>query len=151
GVRDRETIQLPARGIDVIGVEEAEEGARLILVIGEVKVSDEAGSPPAVVDAAVDSLRNQHLAHIRDLQQTANKIWNQSRLALDLVVRNLFFTAAYLLEEQRLTDLDLVAYSLLVRPTNCHTERDFGSFRSAQNDYAPARIRFIVVCIPDRV
>ena len=148
GVRDRETVQLTARGIDVIGVE---DGARPVLVIGEVKVSSESTSPPRVVDSAEDSLSSQHLAHLRDPQATAKKCWDKSRFASDRGVRDLFFLAAFLLEEERWDDLDVVSYCLLVRPESLHTVADFGTFRSAPAKFAPARVRFFVVCVPNGI
>jgi hypothetical protein len=40
----------------------------------ETKVSDEATSPPQVVDKASDSLRSQHRSHIKNRNDTFRKI-----------------------------------------------------------------------------
>jgi hypothetical protein len=69
-VRDRELINLPGRGIDAIGIE---NDGKLTLVLGEVKVSNASASPPQVVDASDDSLRNQHLGHLNELNITTKK------------------------------------------------------------------------------
>jgi len=103
-VRDRELINLPGRGIDTIGIE---NDGKLTLVLGEVKVSNASASPPQVVDASDDSLRNQHLGHLNELNITTKKIWNLSRHVLDAAVRDLLFTALWCLEEQRLDKLQL--------------------------------------------
>jgi hypothetical protein len=145
-VRDRETIQQPGRGLDVVGVE---SGDIFTLVIAEVKVSDERANPPQVVDRSDDSLRSQHAGHLADPPATAKKIWNQSRHVLDKDVRNSLFAAALLFEERRWDRLRLVACCVLLRPRECYAAADFGSFHETPEDYAPAQLRFMVVCLPD--
>jgi hypothetical protein len=147
-VRDRELINFPGRGIDAIGIE---NDGKLILVLGEVKVSNASASPPQVVDTSDDSLRNQHLGHLNELNITTKKIWNLSRHVLDATVRDLLFTALWYLEEQRLDKLRLVVCCVLVRPRNRYTIKDFGTFIKCPADYQPAHIRFIVVCLPGDV
>lgn len=150
-IRDREITQLPGRGIDAIGIEEGDKDDPLKLILGEAKVSNEAASPPSVVDRGKDCLRNQHLGHLHDLKVTVDKIWDTSRRCLDISVRELLFTAALYLEKQRWDKLCLVACCVLVRPHCRYTEADFGSFQQQSDDYKPALIRFLVMCIPDDV
>jgi hypothetical protein len=145
GVRDRETIQQVGRGIDIVGVE---EGDPLLLLLGEVKVSDESASPPQVVDKTADCLQVQHLKHIGERQITAKKIWDQSRHVTDKDIRDRLFTAALYFESERWDKLQLISCSVLVRPEQKYSDRDFGSFRDAPSDYCPARIRFIIFCVP---
>jgi hypothetical protein len=147
-IRDRETVQQPARGIDVVGIE---VGDGLTLVLGEAKVSNDANSPPGVVDAAADSLRNQHRGHLQNPRLTADKVFNQSRRVLDLEVRNLLFIAALLLEREDWINLQIVSYCMLVRPLALYSDTDFGTFRTAPNDFNPASIRFIIVCVPEAI
>jgi hypothetical protein len=148
GVCHRETIQLSGRGIDLIGIEEGEaEDEPLTLVLTEVKVSGEAKSPPAVVDKNDDCLRIQHLFHIANRTTTVAKIWNQSRQILDIEVRDLFFRVAVLLEESW-SNVRLVACSVMVRPRLCYTPADFGSFAKTPEDFQPANVRFLVLCVP---
>jgi len=150
-IRDRETTQQPGRGIDAVGVEEDDEGTPLTLVLGEVKVSNEAASPPQVVDKSNDCLRNQHLSHLRNPVATAKKIWDMSRRSPDPSAQALLFTAALYLEEKQWDKLRLIACCVLVRPRCKYTKADFGSFQQCPDDYKPALIRFLVVCIPDDV
>ena len=150
-IRDRETTQLPGRGIDAVGIEEGSDGDLLTLVLGEVKVSDEAASPPQVVDRGEHCLRNQHLSHLRKPVATAKKIWDMSRRSPDSSAQALLFTAALYLEENRWDKLRLIACCVLVRPRCKYTKADFGSFQQCPDDYKPALIRFLVVCIPDDV
>lgn len=147
-IRDREVIQLTGRGIDAVGIEE--EGI-LTLVLGEVKVSNDKSSPPSVVDKSNDCLREQHLNHISDMENTAKKIWDLSRRARVPRLQKLFQAAAFLLEEGMLDKLNLVVCSVLVRPKELFQKTDFGSFQSSPIDYDPARVRFLIICIPDDV
>jgi hypothetical protein len=147
-VRDRELTNSTGRGIDVLAIEWKE---KLTLVIGEVKVSNDKASPPQVVDTSDDCLRNQHLGHLSDRATTAKKITNSSRNITDAKLRSLFIFAAELLEEGQWNELDIITYSLLVRPRNRYISTDFGSFYTTPSDYVPSNIRFVVFCIPDEV
>lgn len=146
-VRDRELIQLPGRGIDAVGIE---SGNPLTLVLGETKVSNE-DSPPQVVDYTDDSLKAQHMKHLKDTKTTAGKIWNLSRHILDVELRNLYFLAAIYLEEQRWDQLRIVACCVLVRPRDKYQKSDYGSFRAKPANFAPADIRFLIVCLPSDI
>lgn len=146
-VRDRELIQLPGRGIDAVGIEV--NGERLTLCLGEAKVSDAAASPPAVVDAADDSLRNQHRGHMADRDKTSQKLWDLARRARSQDLQNLFTTAALLFEQEAFDKLEVIVCCLLVRPSHRYTVADFGSFATTPGDYAPAKVRFLVVRLPD--
>lgn len=149
-VRDRELTQSPGRGIDALGIEENPDGT-LTLVLSEVKVSDEAHSPPRVVDANEDSLRNQHLEHVGQLEKTVKKLYNVCRQSRKPEIQRLFIRAAFCLEDGRRDDVCLVACCLLVRPQSKYAETDFGTFKNSPQDFAPANVRFLVVCIPEDV
>lgn len=147
-VCDRELIQLPGRGIDAVGIE---EGSPLTLVLGETKVSDEKTSPPKVVDTNDDSLKVQHTDHLSNPTVTAGKIWNLARHVIEINLRNLYFLAAFYLEEQSWEKLQIIACSVLVRPRQKYKQSDYGSFRKTPSDYTPANIRFLVICVPGDV
>jgi hypothetical protein len=150
-IRDRELIQLAGRGIDAVGVEDCPEPGCIALVLGEAKVSDEDRSPPRVVDAANDSLREQHLGNLADRGATADKIFDQSRHVANAEVRNRLIAAALLLEDERWDKLRIVACCALVRSTARLAPGDFGTFRATPSDYTPAAIRFLVVRLPESV
>lgn len=143
GIRDRETINLPGRGIDTVGTENL---AALALLLGEVKLSEEAKSPPQVVDASNDCLRAQHRAHLNDREITTNKLWNISRFVRDKATRDSLLAAAFLFENNH--PLEIISCSLLIRTAGVHKDTDYGSFRKKPADYAPAGVRFWIVCIP---
>ena len=150
-VRDRETIQLPGRGIDAIGIEYGGDLNKLALILVETKVSDESASPPQVVDKAPDSLRAQHRTHLNNHSETCRKIWDISRRALDQGVRDLLFAAALYFEDERWDRVDLVCCCFLVRSSKVYQPSDFGTFRTSPNDYSPAFIRFLVMRIPGSI
>lgn len=145
-VRDRETIRLPGRGIDGIGIE---KNGKLTIVLAETKVSDEADSPPRVVDSNKDGLRNQHLAHMKNHDETSRKLWDVARRANTADLHNLFLAAALWFEEKKWDQINVVACCVLVRPRELYRETDFGSFQSSPQDFDPARVRFLVICIPE--
>lgn len=152
GIRDRETIDQPDRGIDIVGIEGAlEVGSVLTLLIGEVKVSGDRSCPPAVVDSAQDSLRNQHKHHLKKRAETARKIFNKARQVTDADVQQKLMLAAYILENDKLEHLRVVACCVLVRPSAISNPADCGTFRNSPGDYAPADIRFLTVRIPGDV
>jgi hypothetical protein len=147
-VRDRELVQSPGRGIDAVGVE---EGAKLTLVLGETKVSDEDRCPPRVVDENDDSMRNQHRGHMEDRTVTANKLLDWARRIPDPELQERFFRAALLLERDMWDRLRVVACCVLVRPAERFAKGDYGTFYSDAVDFAPADVRFLTVCLPERV
>ncbi|HEX4225648.1 MAG TPA: hypothetical protein VHZ97_25005 [Pseudonocardiaceae bacterium] len=147
-VSDRELVQRPGRGIDQIGVEVDEPATRLTLVLGEAKVSSEQKSPPGVVDRGDDCLRAQHLAHLRNRDATADKVWAASRHCADPRTQELLRLAAELFRRRIDDRVRIVASSLLVRPSTARVPRDFGSFHRASADFLPAHIRFLLVRLP---
>lgn len=148
GVRDRELVQQPGRGIDAVGVE---DGAKLTLVLGETKVSDEDRCPPRVVDENEDSMRNQHLGHMEDRVVTANKLLDWGRRIADPELQERFFRAALLLERDMWDHLRVVACCVLVRPAARFAKGDYGTFYTNADDFAPANVRFLTVCLPEGV
>ncbi len=145
----RELRDLPGRGIDAIGVEKQD---RLTLVLCEVKVSDEQLSPPRIVDYTDDSLSKQqryHLTHL--LEATKDKIWRVANRTRDEECAELLTAAAMYLEEGRLDKLHIVACNVLIRPKTKHKQNDFGSFRKNPVQYDPAKIRFLIACVPDNI
>lgn len=149
-VRDRELVQLPGRGIDAIGVE---SDAKLMVVLAEVKFSDEDSSPsaPQVVDKAKDAMRKQHLGHMSELENTINKIWECGRQSRDQKLQSLYFSAALYLENGLYDKVGLVACCVLVRPKSKHSPGDFGSFAKSPDDFAPGNVRFIIFCLPNTI
>jgi hypothetical protein len=145
-IRDRETIQLSGRGIDGIGVEYGHN--KLTLLLLETKVSDESISPPQVVDKAKDSLRNQHIDHLTNRKETYKQIVDCGRRSWETDTRDLLFAAALYFEQEAWDKMDLVCSCFLVRSSKVHRTTDFGTFQTSIGDYIPAKIRFIVMCLP---
>ncbi len=147
-IQDRELVHQPGRGIDAVGVE---DGDPLRLVLAEVKVSADKESPPDVVDKKKDALRPQHLSHVKNLDATISKVFDRARRAVDWDVRNLHLRAVLLLQEGRLDLVRIIVASVLIRPSDLYQQTDFGTFRAQPADYAPARVRFLILRIPGTV
>jgi len=148
GVRDRETINLPGRGIDIIGIE---TNPHFCLVLGEVKVSEENRTPPSVVDRNNDSLSKQLKFHVREHSITSQKLWDTARKVLDDAIRNNLFRAALAWDEKRWDLLRVLCCAILVRPKNIYKVKDFGSLKRYPRSMRPGTTRFIIVCIPDGI
>lgn len=147
-VRDRETINLPGRGIDAIGIE---NNGGLTLILSETKVSDENRTPPQVVDRNRDSLSKQLKNHITRHEETSRKIWNTAKLCNDSAIRNDLFAVALRWDERAWDKITVVCCAILIRPRARYTERDFGRLRDNPNALGHARIRFLILCIPNDV
>jgi hypothetical protein len=153
-VRDRELPASPGRGIDQIGVKGAildnDSGvSKVTLVLGEAKVSSDRNSPPAVVDRAEDSLRQQHLFHVGNRGITADKVVNAGRRCTDPETQRNLLLAAELLRVGKLDHLIIVCHSLVVRPKTRAGVSDFGTFKSSPTDFTPGVVRFIIFRLPD--
>jgi hypothetical protein len=142
-VRDRELIQLPGRGIDIVGIE---NGDSLTLLLGEAKVSDEGRNPPRVVDYNEDSISNQLIKHIENHEETSKKVWDITRRISDHVVWQLFVSAAIYWDQKMWSNLGVICCGVLLRPLDKYNEQDFGILREKPELVAPAKIRFLIFC-----
>lgn len=148
-VRDRELVTLPGRGIDQIGVreliDEVTSDRSYVLSLGEAKVSADKKSPPGVVDAGKDCLRDQHLFHLSETELTRAKVISAARQTSDIDLARHLHIAAMLLKNGS-DKLTIRSTSMLVRNSS-HQEADFGSFRSAADDYQPGHIDFTILVL----
>jgi len=139
-IRNKEIPGAPARGLDLVGLEDPP----LVAVVGEVKASDEANSPPAVVDTGDDSLRGQFLSFLSDEDRLLAELnWALKHARpenVNLVARALTAHVA--------GTLPVVAAPVLVRPANRHGPGDFGSFKQNPAQFDPADVRFCLLRVP---
>lgn len=143
--RDRELVTHPGRSIDQVGV--VQLGDKLVISLGEAKVSSQDTSPPGVVDSGKDSLRSQHRGHLAEVDHTAAKIYAAARNSTDELTQQLLHTAAALWEDQQLDVLVVRCTSMLVRPAGSK-DTDFGTHQSRPDDYAPGEIDFLILHVP---
>lgn len=144
--RDRELVAVPGRSIDQVGV--VEVGDKLVISLGEAKVSSSSVSPPSVVDSGNDSLRSQHRGHLADVGSTAQKLYAAARNSTDEVTQHLLHLAGVLWEDRKLDVLLVRSTSMLVRPAGS-MNTDFGTHMSRPNDYAPGKIDFFILHVPE--
>jgi hypothetical protein len=150
-LRDREVANQPARGMDLVGIEDDSETGRITVIMHETKVSEEGASPPQVVDSGDDCLRAQHLAYIGDPELAARHILDAARRAEDEDVRDRLLLAGLYVQSDRRDRLRLIASSSLVRPLSVYRPSDYGSFRSTPQRYLPLPIRFLIICTDDAI
>ena len=147
-IRDRELVDHPGRGIDQIGVKEVvlDSGdLACVLSLGEAKLSVDKKSPPSVVDASKDSLRNQHIGHLAEREESVKKVIGAGQKTADYAVAKQLMRAG-MLWTRGSELLTVRSTSMLVRDNN-HKETDFGTFRSAPSDFDPGHIDFTILLI----
>lgn len=144
GLRDRELVQSPGRSIDQIGAKLLDDTGRIVLMLGEAKVSSENRVPPKVVDTNDDALSPSHKKQLTDRQATHAKIVAAARNATDPEIQFLLTTAAYMFLEEH-DALDVEVTSTLVRPKGLGSVGDFGSYMSDPSAFGGAHVNFSVV------
>ncbi|MER6174195.1 Hachiman antiphage defense system protein HamA [Streptosporangium sp. NPDC001681] len=141
-VRNKEIPGQPTRGMDLLALEESSP-KQLRLVCGEVKASSSNSSPPAVVDKADDSMRNQLKRTISDHARILQELNWAHKHAKDgnkpMVAR------AMLLWTRK--KLPVVILPVLMRTSETGQESDFGTFKSKPTEFTPAVIRFFLAKI----
>jgi hypothetical protein len=138
-VRHKEIPGAPARGLDLLGL----EFDPLRGIVTEVKASDQAASPPAVVESGNDSLRGQFVSF---LAKSDRMLAELNRLYKQAAPDDLDSIAEAMASQVDGT-LDLVVNPVLVRPSSRHEADDFGSFRSDPDQFDSRPIRFCLVSI----
>ncbi|MEV0626587.1 Hachiman antiphage defense system protein HamA [Nonomuraea wenchangensis] len=141
-VRNKEIPGQPTRGMDLLALHESGSGC-LSLVCGEVKASNSASSPPAVVDQADDSMRNQlkkiitnHTKILQELNWAHKHSKEEHRSKVG---------RAILLWSQR--KLPIIVLPVLMRTHNTGQQADFGLFHASPDELSPAVICFCIAKI----
>lgn len=147
-VRDRELVQFPGRGIDQIGVAATKNPTKILVALGEAKVSSDQRSPPGVVDTSDDCLRIQHLHHLSNLAATADKVLLAARRCADPSTQELMLIAAELLRQKKFDNLTVCCHSFVARPASLAVVSDCGSFKLDPSAYAPGLVRFTLLRLP---
>ena len=140
-VREKEVPGQPSRGLDLLSIVDQEP---VQLLITEVKASQSSDSPPAVVCNGKDSLRHQTLNILGDRTRLAQELnWAHKHCMPGdrmLVASTLIRLA--------LDQIQLVAAPVLVRSVASYSRSDFGCFENDPDEFAPARVDFVILCIP---
>lgn len=140
-VREKEVPGQPPRGLDLLAflVEPAPR-----LLITEVKASEQASSPPAVVGSGPDSLRGQLLAFLHDRKRVLTELnWVMKHAPAaheEMVGRAMLLWVA--------GSLPITLVPLLVRTTTSLGTNDYGVFHQAPGQFSPALVQFELICLP---
>lgn len=142
-IRNKEVPNQPARGRDLLGLEEDP----LVAVIGEIKASSDAASPPGVISSGDSSLRGEFLTFLSLEDAVLTELnWALKHAAPEhqlLIGRAILAHVA--------NELPLCAAPVLVRPIARRGANDFGTFRDDPAEFAPARIRFSILTIDEEL
>ena len=146
-ISNRENIDMPARGLDVVGYRLEDV---ITLLLGEAKVSDEKESPPQVVDKNDDSLYKTHTLHRTDKGYLLKKLAN---IATKLSYQHSYFFLQVIgyIEEDKTDKFKLVYGCCLLRDSQCHQQNDFGKMRTCAVEFEPNSIHFVVVCFDSSI
>ncbi len=140
----RELTLSPGRGMDILGYETANDVISLILC--EIKGSNEPKSPPQVVDKEDDCLKNQLYAYTSDKRKTLNRILNAHKKASSYH-KEILAKIALWWSQDNIDPLKVIVCPFLVRQADCYSSDDFGSFRIKKDEFLPASIRYLIICI----
>ncbi len=140
-IREKETPGQPARGLDLLSIVDQDP---VQLLVTEVKASQSSDSPPAVVCDGGDSLRQQTLSILGDRARLTQELnWAYKHCKPD--DRELVASTMIRLS---LEQIHLVAAPVLVRSSASYARSDFGCFESGPDEFAPARVDFVILCLP---
>ncbi|MFD2356267.1 Hachiman antiphage defense system protein HamA [Nonomuraea ferruginea] len=141
-IRNKEIPGQPTRGMDLLALARSDK-QELSLVCSEVKASNAASSPPAVVEQGDDCLKNQlkkssattlvsckNLIGQSSMRTTKTSLWSQKAILL-----------------WGCHKLPLIVLPVLMRTKETGKETDFGTFRTNPRELAPAAIKFCIAKI----
>lgn len=141
-VRNKEVRDQPARGLDLLALKLEPE---LELVVSEVKASSSSGSPPAVVDSGNDCLREQLRGFVADRRRLFNELnWCIKHCTDEELKLRIAESMLRLARDQ----LPILAFPVLVRPSDVYKLTDFGQLRQRPVQLEPAGIHFCLARIP---
>lgn len=129
---------LPSRGMDALAIRD--EG-QVVLLICEVKTSDDGASPPGVVGSGGSSLHSQVRAFVADPDRVLvelNWAFKHSQPGDEALVAR-----AILLKTR--DALPLEAVPVLVRPRGRHRDTDCGIFEDDPGSVSPATVHFCAI------
>lgn len=148
-VRHKEIPDQQARGADVIGLEdlvgftdEAPVGS-LTLVLGEVKGSTAADSPPSVVASMAEKLKGLAGTRRALIQELT---WLRDHADDEHAPVCARLLAAFLLNR---LDHRILLAPVLLRATAVAAESDTGEFETSPSSFDPSRIRFVSVVVDE--
>ncbi|MFA7255707.1 MAG: hypothetical protein WC133_06385 [Candidatus Omnitrophota bacterium] len=144
-IYSRELNAATSRGLDILGYEKV--GNDLSLIICEVKGSEDGNSPPSVVETGEDSLKQQLYSYVTRKEKTLDRILNISKRAPSIEDKKILAQIAMNWAQGAASSLKVIVCPFLVRKMDCYKDTDYGSFRTAPGYHAPAKIRFLIVCV----
>ncbi|GAA0960966.1 hypothetical protein [Streptomyces rhizosphaericus] len=141
-VREKEVSGQPTRGVDIFALV---INPNVRAVISEVKASSDGASPPGVVSVGDDSMHAQTKKRLKDRNTLLRELnWAHKHTSPELKVE---VAKALILLSKKDAEPPIAA-PVLVRPVESYRDTDFGCFKEAPDEYAPAQVRFLVLRLP---
>lgn len=140
-ITSRENVDMPARGLDVVGYRNSE---MINLLLGEVKVSEEKNSPPQVVDKSKDSLYETHTKHRTDKKYLLKKLMTITR-KLSYEHSYSFLQIIDHIEQGEFDKFKIIYGCCLVRDSQCQKDTDFGKMKLKATEFEPNSVHFLIV------
>lgn len=142
-VRHKEVPGRPSRGMDLLGV----DAEPLRIILGEVKTSTAAASPPPVVGDGDESLRAQLTGYMADRAKVLREIHWAIKYSADDAISTL--AEALLLYIKG--ELPTVLFAALVRPAGVAATTDYGCFRDDPDQFRPGAVRFCLISLTEDI
>ncbi|MGW4168978.1 hypothetical protein ACWEGX_18835 [Streptomyces chartreusis] len=141
-IREKEVSGQPTRGVDIFALI---LHPKVRAVISEVKASSDTATPPGVVGVGDDSMHAQTKKRLKDRKTLVAELnWAHKHTSDEMKVN----VAKALILLSRNDAEPPVAAPVLVRPMERYRDTDFGCFKEAPEEYAPAQVRFLVLRLP---
>lgn len=142
-IADKETAEMPSRGIDCIGFREEED--KIHLLLGEAKVSDEKKNPPQVVKQIYETQKI-----LTEQEKLVEKLSDFSKKIPDTYYGKFITLIAFIVFGKTI-NYSITYGCTLVRDKDCvNINSDFGKMKTNQSEFDPHNIHFVIMCFKDQ-
>lgn len=147
-ISDRELAEQPGRGLDALGYRV--DGDKVIILLGEAKVSSEKKSPPQVVHASEDSIYNTQKKWIDNEELLIKRLTDQCR-KLDIQDAEKLGYAILSIQYKMSDNYSYVLGCVLIRDHSCVNRlKDFGNLEKDQLLFNPHVLNCVILSFSDK-
>ena len=146
---DRELDNQPGRGYDVIGYRKSYDG-KIILLLGEAKVSEQKKGPPDVVDVTPDSMYSNHFKSKSDIKFVEKRIANLVK-KVSAKHKAILALLLFWISTEKNDVFEIVYGCCLVRDHTCIDEGDYGKMKAEADLFLPGTVNFIIYCFDKEI
>ena len=146
---DRELDNQPGRGYDVIGYRKSYDG-KIILLLGEAKVSEQKKGPPDVVDVTQDSMYSNHFKSKSDIKFVEKRIANLVK-KVSAKHKTILALLLFWISTEKNDVFEIVYGCCLVRDHTCIDVGDYGKMKAEADLFLPGTVNFIIYCFDKEI